>query len=108
MTETITHPDMAAIYSELVRLGVPMKGWWAEPAAEEFGLDVDPAALADTDSEYMQFAWSAENGWTMHEGYPANCTALATAGPFDVAAVAKRLKAVIDGADDEFQAVTAR
>lgn len=119
MLTTTAHPNVAAIYSELGRLGVPMKGWWAEPDDEEFGpaygVEVDPAALADSDEEYLTFDWTPERGWTASSGYaidssgagPNSTSALDVIDPFDVTAVAKHLKAVVDGEIDEFRAVKA-
>jgi hypothetical protein len=115
MTTTLTPPTqqaVASIWSEMQRLNVPMRGWWYEPLmpTPSFGMEVDKEALTDWEVDWMIFEWDEENGWTMDSHCAPGMTdvkpvVMDVADPYDVPAVARHFKAVIDGQIDEFRHV---
>lgn len=104
----VTPPDMAKIFTALINLGVPMKGWWSEADGDEgpsFGVEPAAEARRDWDADWLYFTWDTD-GWTMRAGCESGSNGPAVpldiADPFDVTGVAKYLKAVIDGEISEF------
>ncbi len=110
---TPTRQTIASIWSEMQRLGIPMRGWWYEPEPTDdtpescFGMEVAKEALTDWDADWMTFNWDAVNGWTMDShcapGPMGKPVVMDVADPFDVPAVARYFKAVIDGSITEFR-----
>lgn len=110
---TPTLQAIANIWSEMQRLGVPMRGWWHEPEPTNdtpephFGMEVAKEALNDWDADWMTFNWDAVNGWTMDShcepGPAGGPVVMDVTDPFDVPAVASYFKAVIDGEVSEFR-----
>jgi hypothetical protein len=109
-----TQQQITNIHTEMQRLGVRMDGWWCEPNGTDdipepmFGMRVHSDALRDWEVDGMTFDWDPVNGWTMDTwcapgmaDVPA--ALMEVADPFDVPAVARHFKAVIDGDIDEFR-----
>lgn len=118
--KTLPEPhQIAAIFTELQRLGIPMKGWYAEPDGPPntgdpvYGIEVAPEALTDSDATWMVFQWDSTHGWTVDDGcnpqtHKSGVTVLDIPGdPFDAPAVAAHLRKVVVGEIDEFRTAVA-
>lgn len=117
MTDTTTTPDIEAVWLELQRLNVAMKGWWAEPECAEtgepaYGMEVAPESLTDWEVDGLIFEWQPGLGWTMHDWCTPQIITVGTvvldiSDQFDAPAVAEHLRKVVVGEISEFRRVTA-
>ncbi len=111
-----TRQTVAGIWTEMQRIGVPMRGWWWEPDVTDdhpepcYGMEVAKEALTDWEVDWMTFNWDDAYGWTMDSYCAPGMTDLKPVlldipDLYDVGAVARHFKAVIDGEIDEFRRV---
>ena len=105
---------VANIWSAMIKLGVPMDSWSAEPEGTDCGPDyavrVDPAALTDSDADWMTFDWDAEDGWTVSsqcEPSSPVTVKLNVPDPFDVDRLAELFRKIVIGEVDDFTVLPA-
>jgi hypothetical protein len=109
----VTTPDIHAVIAELASLGITAEA--SEPMADDGSDDfcslyIDPRHLLGSDAVGMCVGWDGDNGWTFADwcdppSASDNTSYLDPAEPARPREVAERVKAILDGAVDEFRPI---